>query len=171
MYNLNRGKYWCEFGEYVKNHRLLNDTDFLFVNGLDLGMARSHNVFAARRIGYSLNMNYCFAGEVYEGTKGSTYEQETVGMMLDEWGIHGMAMYTKFLVKSASVETFPDKEEFVDLGLVVCCLFCFLVMFLQQRRDAVWVEDGIVCDGRSTSKCTQSNGCDDGGVEAGWCKR
>ena len=63
-----------------------------------------------------MQMNYAYAAEVFEGTHGSFEEQKKVKMELDQWGLHGQAIYTPFQITAAERGVFPDHSEYLDLG-------------------------------------------------------
>lgn len=96
-FNAERGRWWLE------SSRLLEDSDVIILNGMDIGMARSDNQHTMRLLAHHLGMNYAWGVEFIELTPGNKDEQEVASKIPDFHGLHGDAFLTKCAISDAVI--------------------------------------------------------------------
>jgi hypothetical protein len=65
-FNGERGSFWLKQCEIFKNDPMLNGSDVIFFNELDIGMARSGNFDTVNMLATCISMNYVYAVECIE---------------------------------------------------------------------------------------------------------
>lgn len=91
-FNMKHGTYWSEFVRMVRHHWAMHSPDVVILTEMDLGMARSNNVHTARKLAYSLHMNYAWGLEFVELTNGNWDELNATEGMENALGLTGNAI-------------------------------------------------------------------------------
>lgn len=94
-FNAERGTHWDEWSELIRASDSFSQSDVLVVSNVDVGMARSGNVHTVRRLALAMGMNYAFAVEAVELTRGNREEQEATHGQRDALGLNGHAILCK----------------------------------------------------------------------------
>jgi hypothetical protein len=94
-FNMNGGRYWSEFTRMIHQHWTLLKPDVIILNEVDIGMARSNNIHTARKLAFSLQMNYAWGLEFVELTNGNWDDQEQTINMENSLGLTGSAILSK----------------------------------------------------------------------------
>ena len=89
-WNIERGIKLDEIIRALGEHERIRESDVLLLTELDLGMARSGNLYVAREIAESLNLNYAFAPCYLALNKGSGLEAQVTGE--NSHALHGNAL-------------------------------------------------------------------------------
>ena len=95
--NAERGRWWMEYA------KLLEDSDVIILNEMDIGMARSDNQHTTRLLAYHLGMNYAWGLEFIELTPGDKNDRENTLQIPDFQGLHGNAFLTKCSISDAVI--------------------------------------------------------------------
>lgn len=95
-FNAERGKHWHDFARLVQTDESLKDPDVIVLNEMDIGMARSGNVHTARKLAWTLQMNYNWGLEFVELTNGNVEEQIAMEGQQNTLGLHGNAILSKY---------------------------------------------------------------------------
>jgi len=90
-FNAQRGAHWDKFAHMVGAVKELQQPDVILLNEMDIGMARSGNIHTTRKLAYQLGLNYAWAMEFVELTRGNRYEQNQTNGLIDAVGVHGNA--------------------------------------------------------------------------------
>jgi endonuclease/exonuclease/phosphatase family metal-dependent hydrolase len=100
VFNIERGAYLKQILAYFKYHSLLRETDIIFANEVDCGMARTGNLDIPLIIAQELGMNYAYAVEFLspEAEKNSA-------------GFHGNAIFSRFPLSRVKVVHLPIKYD------------------------------------------------------------
>lgn len=86
-----------ERGRFVLERSPLPPADVYLLNEMDAGMARTENAHTARRLAETLGLNYFFAVEFLELTKGEPQERLVPGT--NSFSYHGNAILTRFEIQ------------------------------------------------------------------------
>ena len=109
-WNLARARHWREGARLIEEHPALNEPDLVFLQEMDLGMARSGNAHTTRAVAEALQMNYAFGVEFLELTKGTPVERWKYGGA-NEWGYHGNALLSRYPLRDLRMVRFPGIEK------------------------------------------------------------
>jgi hypothetical protein len=118
-FNMEGGMHWSEFVRMVRHHWAMVKPDVIILNQMDIGMARSNNIHTARKLAFSLQMNYAWGLEFVELTNGNYEDQnKTVGME-NSLGLTGSAilsnckLYDPLIIRDAlDDEYFSSKRSY-----------------------------------------------------------
>jgi endonuclease/exonuclease/phosphatase family metal-dependent hydrolase len=97
VWNAERGTFVLENPSVLERHKELCDADVIVLNEMDVGMARTQNRHTVREIADRLRMNYAYAVEFFELTKGEPEERNAPGE--NESGFHGNAILSKHEIR------------------------------------------------------------------------
>lgn len=111
-WNLQRGRHWREASRLIQGHPDLKHPSVVFLSEMDLGMARSANEHTAREMALALKMNYAYAVEFLELTKGEPQERRQ-SRGENTWGYHGNAILARHPLQEVSLVRFPGIERWV----------------------------------------------------------
>lgn len=95
--NAERGRWWMEYAT------LLEDSDVIILNEMDIGMARSDNQHTTRLMAHHLGMNYAWGLEFIELTPGTEEDRNNAFKIPDFHGLHGNAFLTKCAIADAVI--------------------------------------------------------------------
>lgn len=109
-WNMERGRHWKEGIQLIQEHPPLAHPDVIFLGEMDHGMARSGNVHTTRKLAEGLRMNYAYAVEFLELTRGEEGEREKYPGQ-NEWGYHGNALLSRYPLRSVRMVRFPGIEK------------------------------------------------------------
>jgi len=99
VFNMQRGVYWLETTQLLRKF----SPDVIILNEMDIGMARSGQQHTARLLALELQMNYAWALEFVELTRGTKQEQAKTQNLTDFEGLHGNAILSKCQLHDAVV--------------------------------------------------------------------
>lgn len=108
-WNIERGNIFEGILDALKNHVDLKNKDLYLLTELDYGMARSKNRFVAQELARELKLNYAFAPVYIALQKGSGVESMVEGE--NTTSIHGLAMFSKYLIKNAHAVDLPNGKD------------------------------------------------------------
>ncbi len=97
VWNAERGTFVLENPSVVERHESLGNIDVFIFNEMDVGMARTQNRHTVREIAERLRMNYAYAVEFLELTKGEPAERDAPGE--NESGLHGNAILSRYEIR------------------------------------------------------------------------
>lgn len=122
-FNGERGSFWLKQCEIFRNDPMLNGSDVIFFNELDLGMARSGNFDTANMLATCISMNYVYAVEFIEFSLGIGREVKRVNMgqypITDKKnlvGYHGNAIMSKFPLSNIELVSLNGTQDFWRKG-------------------------------------------------------
>lgn len=84
-------------GRFVLDESPIPSAQIYLLNEMDVGMARTANIHTVRELAQRLELNYIFAVEFLELTKGEPREREAEGE--NERGLHGNAILTSYEIR------------------------------------------------------------------------
>jgi hypothetical protein len=97
------------------------EADVIILNEMDIGMARSDQQHTTRLLAHSLEMNYAWATEFVELTRGNKQEQQATEGLENEMGLHGNAILSKcklygpLVIRGDDIEPyFTKKAGFIN---------------------------------------------------------
>jgi endonuclease/exonuclease/phosphatase family metal-dependent hydrolase len=90
-FNAERGKYWMHTADLLRPL----DADIVILNEMDIGMARSDQQHTTRLLAFALGMNYAWAVEFMELTRGTKAEQDDTKGSYNFLGLHGNAILSR----------------------------------------------------------------------------
>lgn len=108
-WNIERGIRLPSIIRVFREHPLIAGSDVLLLTELDYGMARSGNLFVAREIAASLDLNYVFAPCYLALTKGSGVEAFTEGE--NTLALHGNAILSRYPLRRAHSVALPNGKD------------------------------------------------------------
>lgn len=108
-WNIERGIRLPSIIRVFREHPLISESDVLLLTELDYGMARSGNLFVAREIAASLDLNYVFAPCYLALTKGSGVEAFTEGE--NTLALHGNAILSRYPLRRAHSLALPNGKD------------------------------------------------------------
>jgi hypothetical protein len=91
VFNAERGRHWLYIAKILKKL----DADIIILNEMDIGMARSGQQHTTKLFAVFLKMNYAWALEFVELTRGTKLEQKSTEGMSNSLGLHGNAVLAK----------------------------------------------------------------------------
>ncbi len=109
-WNMARARHWREGARLIEEHPALQEPDIVFLQEMDLGMARSGNAHTTQALAEALQMNYAFGVEFLELTKGTPVERWKYGGA-NEWGYHGNALLSRYPLRDPRIVRFPGIEK------------------------------------------------------------
>ncbi|MBD3334150.1 MAG: hypothetical protein GF355_01385 [Candidatus Eisenbacteria bacterium] len=92
-WNVERGKQFRAVLQNLKEHPALRAADIVFLNEVDVGMARSRNRHVARELAEELNLHWAFAASYIELSKGIREETQAPGTNSES--LHGVAILSR----------------------------------------------------------------------------
>lgn len=107
-FNAERGTLWFRIAEMIAP---LNP-DFVILNEMDIGMARSGQQHTARMLATVMGMNYAWGIEFIELTRGTFDEQYATPGMYNFLGLHGNAILSRCPLNDAVIFRDPIGEYF-----------------------------------------------------------
>jgi hypothetical protein len=110
--NAERGGSWPLLAHLLRTHPRLRQADVVFLNEMDIGMARTRNEHTTRLLAHALGMNYAWGLEFVELTRGNKGEQQATAGSADALGLHGNAILTRCRISNATVVRGPFDERY-----------------------------------------------------------
>lgn len=98
VWNAERGTEWEMIPQSAPN------ADFLILNEMDWGMARSGNGHTTQQLAAEMQMNYAYGVEFMELTNGNAAEIKTTQGQSNAVGYHGNAILSKYPLEQASAK-------------------------------------------------------------------
>lgn len=98
-WNIERGSRWLESMDVLKKM----NPDILILNEADIGMARTGQLHVARAVAFILGMNYAWGLEFLELTNGNREEQNQTAGIMNNLGLHGNAIISKYPIYDAKI--------------------------------------------------------------------
>jgi endonuclease/exonuclease/phosphatase family metal-dependent hydrolase len=102
-FNAARGTHWFLGAHMLRAIRGLADADVIFLNEMDIGMARSRNEHTTRLLAHALGLNYAWGLEFLELTNGDENEQQSTEGQINKLGLHGNAILSKCPIRDAAL--------------------------------------------------------------------
>lgn len=109
-WNMERGRHWRKGVRLIRETPALRDADVILLSEMDLGMARSGNEHTVREMAAALEMNYAFAVEFLELSKGEKEEREHYPGE-NEWGYHGNAILCRYPLQNLRMLRLPGIDK------------------------------------------------------------
>lgn len=100
-WNAERGTYWHVLPTFMGAEE--EDVNFLILNELDWGMARSGNIHTAELLAERLKMNFAYGVEFMELTNGNQEEIRATPSMTNTVGYHGNVVMSKWPILDAKI--------------------------------------------------------------------
>ena len=108
-WNTERGRFWPDCARLIREHPAFQNADVVFLGEMDLGMSRSWNKHTTREMAAELKMNYAYAVEYLELSRGEEQERSDYPGE-NEWGYHGNAILSKYPLHEARAIRFPGRQ-------------------------------------------------------------
>lgn len=115
-WNIERGRAWEGALKLIAEDPALKNPDVLLLTEMDLGMARSKNRHTTREMAAGLGMNYAYAVEFLELSRGKSADLENTGDRKNERGFHGNAILSRFPLSNVRMLRFPGIEKWYGSG-------------------------------------------------------
>lgn len=115
QWNIEKGKHFDGVVETLSTHPILRHADLIFLNEVDVGMARSGNRHVARELGDTLRMHVAFGPAHIELTKGTGDDLDAPGE--NEIGLQGNAILSRYPfghVEAIGLPSSFEPFEFVE---------------------------------------------------------
>lgn len=101
-----------ERGRFVLEKAPIPSAQIYLLNEMDVGMARTENLHTVRELAKRLGLNYVFAVEFLELTKGEPEEREAPGE--NERGLHGNAILTSYEIRKPRLLRLEGGARWLD---------------------------------------------------------
>jgi endonuclease/exonuclease/phosphatase family metal-dependent hydrolase len=108
-WNIERGTRLKGIIDTLNNDPVLRYADLLFLNELDIGMARSGNVDVVRALSAAIDAHAVFGAEYLELTKGTRDEWKLPGE--NSTALHGNAILSRYPLSNPVIERLPRCEN------------------------------------------------------------
>lgn len=105
-WNIERGKFLSAIVKLFKEHEILQYSDIISLNEVDLGMNRSSNLNVAFELGQKLGMHVYYVAEYIELTKGIGQELNILGE--NKESLHGNAIISRYPIRSVYQVRLPS---------------------------------------------------------------
>ena len=117
-FDANRGTHWDQWVDLFRSHPALQGAHALVVRNLDVGMARSGNAHTARLLAIELGMNYVYAPESLELSRGTDEEQNATRGLRDALSLKGNAVLSHCFLADpwAVVEPYVNALDLTATG-------------------------------------------------------
>jgi endonuclease/exonuclease/phosphatase family metal-dependent hydrolase len=102
----------AERGRFVLEKRPMPPAQIYLLNEMDVGMARTDNIHTVRDLAERLGLNYLFAVEFLELTKGEPEEREAQGD--NARGLHGNAILTSSAIRRPRLLRLDGGAQWLD---------------------------------------------------------
>jgi endonuclease/exonuclease/phosphatase family metal-dependent hydrolase len=115
QWNIERGLHLDAICDIFQNHPILQYSDLITLNEVDIGMNRTGNRNIAFELGKRLGMHACFVAEYLEMTKGIRAEAELPGSNRE--ALHGNAILSRYPLRNLRAVRLPscfDTFEFSE---------------------------------------------------------
>ena len=116
-----------ERGRFVLEEIPLPSADIYLLNEMDVGMARTENAHTVRRLAERVGLNYLYAVEFLELTKGEPTERQSPGE--NALGFHGNAILTRYAIHEprmlrleGGAQWLDDEQKRIGTRMALACL-------------------------------------------------
>lgn len=105
-WNIQQGKRWDRLLDSIEGQQRLRDADLWTLNEVDVGMARSQNRHVAAAMAERLGLQWVFAANYLELTKGPGEDAGAPGE--NALGLHGIALLSRWPIEDAGTGDLPE---------------------------------------------------------------